>query len=288
MVTQIWGVWQAGNQRFDLRKKNTPERESFVIAYGQRQRHNVTARAHFLFRGLLCKSFFSLESFLPPRLDGAAAWLFSAVSEGSLDLLVLWSAEAGLGFRPPKTQEKMALMRKRPAKVANSVESRTDPERPLTWSRMRLTAWDTGVSESGRAGNFSCTQTDTFQINHQNTKLSQCMLLDLMWTVLVPTLPSVQPPLRVSWVSGHRGSQWEKTPFCTSASTKPADGSFQNEKHKYTKYEIRFRLQRCFYSVSKFQELTGWQKACNSIFCVGFHMMTSLLSLNNCAVDAFI
>lgn len=169
--TQIWGVWQEGNQRFDLRKKkkkNTPERESFVITYGQRQRHKVTARAHFLFRGLFCKSFFSLES-LPPRLDGAAAWLFSAVSEGSLAFLVLWSAEAGLGFRPPKTQEKMALMRKMPAKVANSVKSRRDPERPLTWSRMKLTAWDTGVSETGRAGTFSCTQTDMFQINHQNS-----------------------------------------------------------------------------------------------------------------------
>lgn len=107
----------------------------------------MTAGAHFLFRGLLSESFFSLESFLPPRLDGAAIWLFSAISEGSLGFLVLRSAETGLGFRPPKTQEKTALMRKMPTKVAKSVESRRDPERPLTCSRMRLTAWDTGVSE---------------------------------------------------------------------------------------------------------------------------------------------
>lgn len=74
----------------EKKKKNTPERESFVIAYGQGERHKVAARAHFLLRGLLSESgFLSLESFLPPRLAGVAAWLFSAASEGSLGFLVL-------------------------------------------------------------------------------------------------------------------------------------------------------------------------------------------------------
>lgn len=238
------------------KKKSTPEKESFVIASGQTWRHKVTARAHFLLRGLFSEStFLSSESLLPPRVDREAAWLFSAVSDGSLGFLVLWSTEAGLGFFPPEAQEKTALMRKMPTKVANSVESTRDPERPLTCPRMWLRIWHTGVSELGCFGNFSCVQTNTFQrsfVVNVKTQLAFPMHITVNDSCLSCTLPLVQTPQAVSQASDHQGSQWGKTPLCTSASTKPADGSFQNNKQKYSKPESGFRLVCGFLNVYYF------------------------------------
>lgn len=135
--------------------------KSFVSASRPTERHKVTARAHFLLRGLLSESnFLSSElSFLFPRLDGP--WLFSVDSAG---FLVLWSAAADLGFRPAKAQDRTDLTRKIPAKVAKRVESTSDPDRPFTWPRRRPRAWATGVSELGWTGNFSCRGTHIYQI----------------------------------------------------------------------------------------------------------------------------
>lgn len=66
---------------------------------------------------------------------------------------------------------------------------------------------------------------------------------------LSSTLPLVQTHLAFSQASDHQGSQWEKTPLCTSASTKPADGSFQNNKQKYSKPQSGFRLVCGFINV---------------------------------------
>lgn len=117
-------------------------------------------------------------------------------------------------------------MRKMPTKVANSVESTRGPERPLTWPRMRLRTWDTGVSELGSTGNFSCRQTDTCQIN----KSIHFPMADFRFVCAFSILPSVQLPLIVFEALSHRGSLREKTPFCIAASTKTADGSFRNDK----------------------------------------------------------